>query len=250
MKRLLLLLLLLPVSLNGAAFVNSAAGGGTSGSGDRTLSITPTSGALAVVCFQLAQNTNSSTTVTDDNSDGLGTYYKVFTTLNRTSQDMGGCYVREALFSNGTACTVTVNSGSNTSGEIVMMNISGMTRTGSSAVLQSKTQANGTSSAGSPVPAPVFDSAALTGNLTIAFLGSSEVASGSADPPSGWTERRDTGQSTPVSCVQVSTRDSGFTGTTVTWAAINANSWNSGIVEFDTSAAAAGFPTSIRKRRR
>lgn len=236
MKRLLLLLLLLPVSLHGAAFVNSQVGGDTIGSGDRTLLFTPSSGALGIVCFQLAQNTNSSTTVTDNNSDGLGTYYKVFMELNNSSTDIGGCFIRQALFSNATNSTVTINSGSNTSGEIVFINISGMTRTGSSAVRQYKSQANGTTTA----PSLDFDAACLTGNLTIEFTGSNNTSGSSAGPPAGWTEHRDVGQITPNATIQVSTRASGFTGTNVAWTTISGG-WNAGIIELDDSGLGSPF---------
>ena len=67
------------------------------------------------------------------------------------------------------------------------------------------------------------------------------VASGdtTTSPPSGWTERNDSNQATPTTAIETATRDTGFTGTTITFGATQSTTYASFAVEIDGSAGAA-----------
>ncbi|MDP2735983.1 MAG: hypothetical protein Q8P12_07310, partial [bacterium] len=53
--------------------------------------------------------------------------------------------------------------------------------------------------------------------------------------PVGWTEQADVGQGNPPVGLETVTRDSGFTGTTITWGGTSASAFASIIVELDTA---------------
>lgn len=86
--------------------------------------------------------------------------------------------------------------------------VSGLTRVGTDAILQSKNADHTTGT-----PSITLDSAALTGNPT---LFASVSLTFPSTPPTSWTERADTSWSTPNTGCAYSSRDSGFTGTTIT----------------------------------
>ena len=111
--------------------------------------------------------------------------------------------------------------------------VSGMSRTGLAAVRQYKKQEN----AAAGTPAPAFDAACLTTNPTIACMGNLSNPAGMTQP-SGWTERADSGHTNPTSGGYYASRDSGFTGTTVTWGSASATDFGAMIIELDASAAA------------
>lgn len=130
----------------------------------------------------------------------------------------------------GTGCT------------IIVARLAGMTRTGLSAVRQFKTQNSGTSGT---TPSVVLDAACLTGNPTVAAVGIGGVNPAAITEPSGWTEQADTGFASPAVGQEYATRDSGFTGTTVTWGSTAGGSFGAIVVEFDTSALPTRKPSII-----
>lgn len=214
-----------------ATYRASAAGGGTSGSGNRTVTITPAVGDLLVVVVSLSGNTNDAPTMTDNN--GSGTYTRAVGGVAwSSSANRMAVFVRDALMVNTTSTTITCASGSNTAGELVAIAVSGMTRTGSAAIRSSGSQAN---QAASTTPAPALNQAALTGNMTIAGVASGDTTT---TPATGWTERQDVSQATPTTACEVCTRDSGFTGTTITFGATQSTVYASFAVELDGSAPA------------
>src|SRR5689334_7180773 len=94
-----------------------ASGGSSSGTGNRTATFTPAVGDLVVVYCCVAANANDTPTCSDDNS---GTYdlidplnFAIATVNYRMS-----VFIRTALMANTTATTITVATGSNTSGTI------------------------------------------------------------------------------------------------------------------------------------
>lgn len=213
-----------------ATYRASAAGGGSSGSGDRAVTFTPAVGDLPVICVNTSGNTNNTPTCTDNN--GSGTYHLVACVAKGASADRVAVFVRNAKMVNTTSTTATVATGTNTAGEAVAVLISGMTRVGSAAVRQFASQAN--QAAGTPAPA--FSAAALTGNLTIGMIGNTSNPA-TMTQPTGWTERQDVGQASPNTGLHVVTRDSGFTGTAVTWGNASGSTFASIIVELDTTSA-------------
>jgi len=210
-----------------ATFRTSAAGGGTSGSGDRTATLTPAVGDLWIVFACTSGNTNDTPTATDNNG---GTYTRILCVPKNGSADRVCAFVRNALMPNTTSTTVTVATGSNTAGEIVIVAVSGMPQAGASAIRQSASQQN---QAAAGTPAPAFSVAAKTENMTLGCVGNGSNPAGMTTPAS-WTERQDVGQSTPNTGLEVVTRDSGFTGTTVTWGSTSATAFADIIVELNT----------------
>jgi len=216
-----------------AAYASAASGGGTSGTGNRTAAITPAVGDLLVVAYNASTNTNTSATVSDDQG---GTYTQVNTALWDTSADIGAVYVRDQLVSSAVLHTITTATGSNTATSIGIIAVSGMAKTGATAVRQSAKVEN---EASATTPAPTFASSALTGNMTIGAVFNGRNAA-TMTAPTSWTERLDIGQPTPSTGVEVATRDSGFTGTTITWGSTYGGTLGGSaiILELDGSGAA------------
>jgi hypothetical protein len=200
------------------AYRASAADGSSTGTSDRTCAITPAVGDLFVVFCAVSVNTNNAPTCSDDNS---GAYTRVGI-IGVGSNTWMSVFIRTTLLTNTTSTTVTVATGANDSGEVVVVAVSGMSKTGIFA-LRSLGQQDSQVSA---TPAPTLDQTSLTTNMTLGA-----VARGANPPavtqPTNWLEKHDVGQNTPAIGIEVVTRDSGFAGTTVTWgsSALGFGSW-------------------------
>ena len=210
-----------------ASYASSSAGGDTAGSGDRFAAITPAVGDLIVVFCGVRANSNATPTCSDDQG---GTYTLIDAGIWGTGSTQS-FFVRDSLVSSAVAHTITVATGSNTSGNVVPVAIAGMTKTGATAVLQTAAVVLGS---GGGTPAPAFAAACDTSSVILGCL-SDNINPPGQTPPTGWTERQDIGQSTPNNGMQVVTRDSGFTGTTVTWGAAEAGVSRAVVIELDTS---------------
>lgn len=212
-----------------ATFRTSFAGGGTSGSSNRTITVTPAVGDFWIVFVNLSGNSGAGPSCSDDNS---GTYTKIGNNIPlNASVDRCAVFVRDQRLTNTTSTVITITSGSNTAGEIVVIAYSGgfASATGIRCIRQFAAQSN---QAAGGTPAPVFPIAVLTGNPTIGFIGNGSNPAGMTQP-TGWTERQDVGQNNPPTGVEAVTRDSGFTGTTVTWGSTSATAFASFVVEID-----------------
>lgn len=203
-------------------------------------SFTPAADDLLVAFINVSDTTDAGAI-----SDSLGGTWTLVTEATR-----GGlvhkfwAYVRDAL-SDGSAMTVTIDvTGDNGTGaHIVVERIAGMSRTGSAAIRQSKVQNNGS---GGNTPTVTFDAACLTGNVTLGAVANNSNPAG-LTPPTNWNELADVGYATPNNGVESVNRDSGFTGTAMTWGSTSATQFGAIIIELDTSAAAAGQPTLSRR---
>lgn len=218
----------------------TATGGSSTGTGDRTATITPVVGDLLIVYCYVAANANDTPTCSDNNG---GSYDRV-DVMNCVTAAINyrlSVFIRTALMPNTTSTIVTVATGSNTSGNVAVEAVSGMMRTGLSAIRSKGSQNN--QAAGTA--APVLNQAALTENMTI-------VAQGSADttttPPTNWTERAEINQANDISALEVATRDSGFTGTTITFGAASSTTFCSHALELDGSAPVPVFMNQYRQR--
>lgn len=211
-----------------ATYRTSAAGGSSSGTGNRTAVITPAVGDLLVVYCFVAANTNDTPTCSDNN--GSGTYDRI-DVMNASISSINyrlSVFIRTALMANTTSTTITANTGSNTSGVVHAVAVSGMSRVGADAVRSKGSQNN--QAAGTAAPA--LNQNALTGNLTIAVCGSADTTT---TQPTNWTERQDTSQSNDTVALATATRDSGFTGTTITFGAAQSTVFCSHALELDGS---------------
>lgn len=203
--------------------------------GNKSNAPTPAVGELIVV---IAAHTGVATAATVSDNQG-GTYTEVASALKATSADRVGVWIRNSLIASAVAHTVSTSAAASTGGGLVTIRISGMSKTGSAALKKSAKQDN--QAAGTP--APVLASAALTGNMLIGAVFNA-TSPATMTPPSTWTEEvtnGDVGYSTPPTGLEWVHKDSGFTGTTVTWGSASASAFCSIVVELDTSASATQF---------
>jgi hypothetical protein len=166
-----------------------------------------------------------------------------FTRVAPTATNVVRAYIANAKSTN-TSQTVSFDcTGDGATGAIVnVVRIAGMSRVGTSALLQGVT--TNCSGAAGTAPACTFAASALTENPTLGLAENTTNPAG-VTPPGSWAEQSDTGYGTPTIGAEYVTRDSGFTGTTITWASTSASAWAAIIHELDTSAAAAGCSNLI-----
>jgi hypothetical protein len=166
------------------------------------------------------------------------------TRLYQASSAIFGVFVSNTLVSSATSQTVQIESGSDAGAgsNISVYRVSGMTRVNSAAIRQSSGQSNQT---GGTTPAPAFGVAALTGNCCLGAIANATNPAGLTQPGS-WSEGADTGYTTgQVNGIQTCFRNSGETGTTITWGSTSASAFASIIVELDTSVPPAGTANAL-----
>ena len=209
-----------------SAVSTSAAGGGTSGTGDRTVSITPTVQQLVVVFASVSGNTQAAPTMTDNKG---GTYSCVAQASWNAGADNSFACVRDTLTTAKVAHTIKLDTDTNTAGELVAVAVSGMSRTGAAAVRQVATSAD---QSASTTPSVAFASSTLTDNTVIGAIASGDTTS---TPPSGWTELRDVSQLTPTTALEVASKNSGLTTSSVSWGATQSTGYAALALELDAS---------------
>jgi hypothetical protein len=172
-------------------------------------------------------------TMTD--SQSLGWTFIVSQTYNTAGQIVS-LWVANKLAANSSMTVTYGATGSPTGAIVFVWAVTGMTRTGWSAVRQKTSGALTFAAAGTP--APTFSFAPLTGNALVGCLGNVNT-SASMTPPASWTETASTGDigySTPSTWGEAVQRDSGFTATTVTWGGTSTTAGAVLVLELDTSA--------------
>lgn len=203
-----------------------------------TGAFTPAAGDLLVV-FAYAASTIDVGAVT--NSDGL-TFTKIASiTTNNEGTETIYCFVADQLANAvSQTCTLDVTGDIADGATVAVARVDGMTNTGAAAVRQSDTGFGG----GGAQPSTVFAAAALTGNPTLGVVGAN-LNPPALTAPTGWTEQVDTGHDTPTRGLEYVSRDSGFTGTTMTWSGGTTKHGEISI-ELDASGAAVGQPYAKR----
>lgn len=219
-----------------ASYRTSAAGGSTSGSANRTATITPAVGDLFVVFCGVSGNTNTAPTCSDNNG---GSYDLITTAQKNTSADTMSAFVRTTLLSNTTSTVVTVATGSNTAGAVHVYAIRQAAKSGLAAIVQSARQEN---QAAAGTPAPAFSSSASVVNVTLGAVFNATNPAG-LTAPTNWTERQDTGFNTPSTGLESVNRDATFSGTTITWGSTSASAFSSIIIEIDSDNEGIGTAT-------
>lgn len=207
-----------------AAYVQEV-NNGTTTSGNHVTTLTPAVGGL-LIAVSLNTGSVADGTLTDDQG---GTYTKITQALKAASVDKMVLWVRDQLVTSSVLFSVTNAPGATTGGNVNVYEISGMTRSGPEAIRQTAIQEN---QAAAGTPAPAFTYAALTGNLTLAYCANGTNPA-TVTEPTGWVERRDNGYATPPTGWETASRNSGFTGTTVTWGSTSASAFCSLIVELN-----------------
>jgi hypothetical protein len=224
-----------------AAFTSAGSDWITTG-GTRTVTATPVLGDLIVVIVGTSGVTGGTTSVTDDNSGGGGTYSSIvaawtgFSTTGRMTM-----WIRHRLIASASSTVFTATQASSTGGGLQVCRISGMNICGLGAVRGCGGQSTGTAGT---APAPVLlrrtgttfsgTQAALTGNLCIGCVCNGSVAAIITQPAS-WTESLDVSYLTPTTGRETAFRNSGETGSTITWGSTSATAFASMVIELDTT---------------
>ena len=197
-------------------------------SGSKTVTATPAVNDLIVI---VAAHSGNSSAATPTDSQG-GTYTAVNSAVKASSADRMGVFVRNSPIPSAVSTVFTHAPGTSTGGGLAVHKVTGMTRSGSSAVRQSAKQDNQAAA----TPAPVFGSAPLTTNPVLAALFNATNPA-TMTPRTNFTERVDAGYNTPASGLEVMSRDSGETATTQTWGSASGSAFCSLALELDSSLA-------------
>lgn len=239
MRKLLLALACLCVPALARAAVGTDAGGTwNTTAGNKTVVAVPAANDLIVVVHGMSGwASGDDSVVTDNNSDGLGTYTRLGTATAPLSTGGGTAgalwiSVRNSLVGSATSTTFTVTNTGDTGGGLAVMRFSGMSRVGSSAIKQSVGESTQTESP----PSIAFSAATDTNNpIVLAVFGEDNPPA--ITQPTGFTEAEDTGWATPTSGIEVAWDDAGNTASSYAWTLGALTDHNEGGIELDTSAA-------------
>lgn len=219
---------------NGVGTASTTGGTGAQPTG----AFTPAANDLLIAFIVASDGVLATPTVSSDS--GI-TFTKITSFTYRTSLDTVYAFVANALATAVSQIVSFTSAGDSTTGSVIFVaRVSGMSRTGLGAIKQSSGQSN---QAAAGTPAPVFGASALTGNPTLGVIGNSTNPA-TMTVPTGWTEQSDLGYITPTTGGEYVSRDSGFTGTTITWGGTSASNFASLIVELDASVPAADTPAA------
>ncbi len=197
-----------------------------------TGSFTPAANDLLFVFFKVT-GTAQAPTVTTSTSIAF--------TQVAASGTVEYAFVANSLATNvSMTVSVDVTGAAGTGIALSVLRVSGMTNTGSAAVVQFDID-TGLAAA---TPTVTFASSVTTSNPTVVALNNSTNPAGMT-APTNWTERHDIGFNTPATGLETASRDSGFTGTGVTWGSNSASAWTAIGVELDASAPAGGAPSLL-----
>lgn len=219
------------VTLLGTATFNTT-------NGSKAVTAVPSLNDLIVIVTAHTGNT-ATVAPTDDNNNGR--YTQVGSNIVKaTSADTMQFWIRNDPIRAASSTTFTHNPGTTSGGGLVVLAVSGMSRWGITAanrLVSGTAQFGKQDNQASGTPAPAFPAAALTGNAVIGAVFSATNSTTTQVPPASWTERFDNGYNTPASGLEVCSRDSGETGTTITWGGASGSAFCSGVIELDTSSA-------------
>lgn len=197
-------------------------------SGTKTVTGTPAVGDLIVI---VTANTGSTTTTaapTDNNGAG-GTYTLIATAVKATSADTMQVWVRNALITAATSTTFTQAPGTTTGGGLIVMDVQGMSRVGSAAVVRSGIQSN-QAAGGTPAPALGATPSSANPVISAVFNASSPVG---VTARAGYSSVATGAYNTPTTGISVIERDSGETSATITWGGTSATAFASLALELD-----------------
>ena len=206
----------------------------TTTAGAKTVTATPAVDDLIVLA--IAHTGDSSwSNPTDNNSDDLGTYTIVGSITSNINDGVSaiGIYVRDAAIGSASSTVFTApDPGTDTGGGLFVLKITGMSRYGIGAVRQYKYASTSSGGAGTT---GTWTSAKLTGNPVIGVLG--DTLGSAAAPTSGYTELFDANYSTPFCRVEVQSRNSGDTSSSMLWTGAAGTSMTGEVlgVEFNAS---------------
>lgn len=217
-----------------AAVTNAFAvvGDTTDGTSYVSPSFTPAAGDLLYAYVAASATADADSTLTAS-ANGI-TFTLVERAVKNSSLDQLYLYIADQLVPGSpSAMTVTwdCTGDAATSAIIQVGRVSGMSKTGLTAIRQVAEQNNATAGT---TPAPVFGGVCLTGNVVIGGLNKSTTTGNT--PPAGFTEHFDGGVASPTTGAEFISRDSGFTSATVTYGGTVGTQYGVIVAELDTSA--------------
>lgn len=193
---------------------------------------TPAAGDLIVVFASWAGVDPTLVTLSAVDDQG-GTYAVAAEISRQANQHTFGVFVREqAAVASPTVVTITTTGDSATGNNTHVYRVANPGAFGSAAVVQTALlpdQVTGT-------PGFTFGAPVDTNNPTIGAVAST-AASPLAAAPVGWTSGADDTHASPVNSVQSVFRNSGFSGTGVTWSASIGSDWAGAMVEIAAESA-------------
>lgn len=202
----------------------------TNASSYASAAFTPAVGDLLVAFVHASGTTTNPGTMTGTGA-GL-TFSWVTGAFNTAGANRHSLFVANQFVSAAASQTVTYAcTGDAATGAIVhVMRIAGARLPGLGAFRQTATQNNG---AAAGTPAPAFTSAAMTSNLCIGAVANS-TSPATMTAPASWSELSDvTGYNTPTTGQEIVYRNTGETGTTITWGGTSASVFSAIIAEID-----------------
>lgn len=230
-----------------AAFTSAGSTFNTTG-GSTTVVATPVLDDLIIVIAASSGLAGGTTSVTDNNSDGFGTYTQI--DVDRTGFSTTGVltmWVRHRLIRSASSTTFTAAQVGSTGGGLQVCRVSGMSIVGLGAIRGAGGQSSGTAAT---APAPILlrrtgstfagTQAALTGNLCIGAVANGTNPAGMTAPGS-WSESVDLGYATPTTGLETAFRNSGETGSTITWGSNSGSIFASMVIELDASVPLLGY---------
>lgn len=222
------------------AAVTFAAATWTTTAGNKTATATPAVGDLIVVVAGTSGLAGGTTNVTDNNADGDGTYVQV--DQDRTGFSTTGVltiWVRNERIGSATSTVFTASQGGSSGGGLCVLRVSGMSIAGRSAVrrigVNSYNTGGQSSGTAATTPAPVMATAVLTTNPVIMAVCNGTNSTTTVAQRAGYTEHFDNGYNSPATGLEVSSRNSGETSTTLTMGGTTASVFASVAIELDAS---------------
>lgn len=177
--------------------------------GNKTVVATPSANDLIVVVAGATSASTPTISVSDNNSDGNGTYFLIATASGGGTNGLIRIYVRRDLIGSASSTTFTATIGTDTGGGLTVMRLAGMYYTGYGAVRQFAQESTQTENP----PSIAFSAATLTGNpILIGCLCEDNPAA--LTSPTGFTETTDTGYATPTTGIHACFINSGATNST------------------------------------
>lgn len=221
------------VTLLGSTFDTSA--------GNKTVTATPAVGDLPVIVEGWSNGAAASSTPTDNNSDGLGTYTQIQVCDGNGGIVRAGIFIRDHLVGSASSTVFTSALPTNTGGGLAVLIVSAMTNISAAAARQSGFDDGDTS--GSVPIVPYFSSLpALATNPQIgAVINGSNPAGVTA--PTGFTLALNTGWLTPTVGIGIVTLDSGGTASSVTWGGTSATNFGAVAAEMNATAPVVALPS-------
>jgi hypothetical protein len=207
--------------------------------GNKTVVATPALGDLIVVVAPCTL-AGGTTSVTDNNSGGAGTYVQV--DQDRTGFSTNGVltvWVRNALIASASSTTFTAVQSGSTGGGLCVLRIADMSIVGRDAVRRigvASWNTGGQSAGGAGgTPAPVLAANPLTANVVILAVCNGTNSTTTVTQRASFTEHFDNGYTTPATGFECCSRNSGETAATQTFGSTTATAFASVAVELDTS---------------